>query len=474
MKRLKTLIVALAVGFMSATAQNEITVHNDQNGRDEVIDLPEGMSADCDSLLGEWMAKKYLYPDTTCVNPDYNPTFTAEEYQERLRRLPVVMEMPYNQVVQKFIDQYSGRLRRTVSYALGAGNFYIPIFEEALDYYGLPLELKYLPVIESALEPRAKSHAGAVGLWQFMLATGKRYDLKVNSLVDERQDPYKSSWAAARYLRDLYKIYKDWSLVIAAYNCGPTTVNKAIHRADGVRDYWTIYPYLPSETRGYVPAFIAANYIMNYYCEHNICPMKTKIPVTTDTIMVSRDLHMKQVADLCNIDIEAIRALNPQYRTDLIPGSAGLMSLCLPTETLNTLIDLKDSVYNYNADELMTRRATVEVDEKLDNRSVASRRRSRSASTDSKASQSASSSRSESKSSSKSSSRGSRSSSKSSSKSSNKSRKKPREREKSTTVKKGDTLYEIAAKNGTTVEKLKKLNKIKGNTINPGKKLRVK
>ena len=198
--------------------------------------------------------------------------------------------------------------------------------------------------------------------------------------------------------------------------------------------------------------------------------MKTKIPVTTDTIMVSRDLHMKQVADLCNIDIEAIRALNPQYRTDLIPGSAGLMSLCLPTETLNTLIDLKDSVYNYNADELMTRRATVEVDEKLDNRSVASRRRSRSASTDSKASQSASSSRSESKSSSKSSSRGSRSSSKSSSKS----RKKPQEREKSTTVKKGDTLYEIAVKNGTTVEKLKKLNKIKGNTINPGKKLRVK
>ena len=219
-----------------------------------------------------------------------------------------------------------------------------------------------------------------------------------------------------------------------------------------------------------MPAFIAANYIMNYYCEHNICPMKTKIPVTTDTIMVSRDLHMKQVADLCNIDIEAIRALNPQYRTDLIPGSAGLMSLCLPTETLNTLIDLKDSVYNYNADELMTRRATVEVDEKLDNRSVASRRRSRSASTDSKASQSASSSRSESRSSSKSSSRGSRSSSKSSSKS----RKKSQEREKSTTVKKGDTLYEIAAKNGTTVEKLKKLNKIKGNTINPGKKLRVK
>ena len=222
MKRIKTLLLALAASFITATAQTD---------------------------------ERY-------------PTFTTEEYQERLRRLPVVMEMPYNSVVQKFIDQYSGRLRRTVSYALGAGNFYIPIFEEALDYYGLPLELKSLPVIESALEPKAKSPAGAVGLWQFMLATGKRYDLKVNSLIDERQDPYKSSWAAARYLRDLYKIYRDWNLVIAAYNCGPTNVNKAIHRANGVRDYWTIYPYLPSETRGYVPAFIAANYIMNYYCEH--------------------------------------------------------------------------------------------------------------------------------------------------------------------------------------------------------------
>ena len=376
MKRIKTLLLALAASFITATAQtDEITVHNDQNGRDEVIDLPEGMSVSCDSLINEWMAKKYLYPDTTCANPDYNPTFTPEEYQERLRRLPVVMEMPYNSVVQKFIDQYSGRLRRTVSYALGAGNFYIPIFEEALDYYGLPLELKYLPVIESALEPKAKSSAGAVGLWQFMLATGKRYDLKVNSLIDERQDPYKSSWAAARYLRDLYKIYRDWNLVIAAYNCGPTNVNKAIHRANGVRDYWTIYPYLPSETRGYVPAFIAANYIMNYYCEHNICPMKTKIPITTDTVTIMRDLHMQQVAELCNIDVEAIQALNPQYRTQLIPGSSGPMTLRLPTETLNTFIDLKDSVYNYRVDELLTRRSCVEVDDRLDNRSVASKRR---------------------------------------------------------------------------------------------------
>lgn len=472
MKRIKTLLLALAASFITATAQtDEITVHNDQNGRDEVIDLPEGMSVSCDSLINEWMAKKYLYPDTTCANPDYNPTFTTEEYQERLRRLPVVMEMPYNSVVQKFIDQYSGRLRRTVSYALGAGNFYIPIFEEALDYYGLPLELKYLPVIESALEPKAKSSAGAVGLWQFMLATGKRYDLKVNSLIDERQDPYKSSWAAARYLRDLYKIYRDWNLVIAAYNCGPTNVNKAIHRANGVRDYWTIYPYLPSETRGYVPAFIAANYIMNYYCEHNICPMKTKIPITTDTVTIMRDLHMQQVAELCNIDVEAIQALNPQYRTQLIPGSSGPMTLRLPTETLNTFIDLKDSVYNYRVDELLTRRSCVDVDDRLDNRSVASKRR---AARQQSASENSSSSKSSaSKSSSRKSSRSS--SSKSSSRSSRSSKKSKKVKSSaSTTVRKGDTLIEIAHRNGTTVEKLKKKNKIKGNMIKPGQKLKVK
>ncbi len=471
MKSLKSLILSLtlslfATGATAQTAAESITVHDDQRGRDELIALPEGMTANCDSLINEWMAKKYLYPDTTCVNADYNPTFTAEEYQERLRRLPVVMEMPYNSVVQKFIDQYSGRLRRTVSYALGAGNFYVPIFEEALDYYGLPLELKYLPFIESAFEPKAKSPAGAVGLWQFMLATGKRYGLTVNSLIDERQDPYKSSWAAAKYLADLYKIYKDWSLVIAAYNCGPSTVNKAIHRAGGTRDYWTIYPYLPSETRGYVPAFIAANYIMNYYCEHNICPMKTRIPVTTDTVVVSKDLHMAQVSELCGIDMEAIRALNPQYRTDVIPGNSGAMTLCLPTDQLNAFIDFKDSVYNYRADELLTRRSTVDVNDKLDNRSVAARRR------DSKASKASSDDTKTVASTRTSSSR--RSSSGSRSSRSKNSGKKKKETTKTATVRKGDTLIEIAQRNGTTVKQLKKLNNIKGDMIKPGNKLRVK
>lgn len=440
MKRIKVFLLALASCAFSTTASaqnvNEITVNDDRSGRKEVIELPEGMTLNADSLLNEWHAKKYLYPDTTCVNPDYNPPFPEEVYRERLGRIPAVMEMPYNSIVQQFIDQYSGRLRRSVSYMLGAGNFYIPIFEEALDYYGLPLELKYLPVIESALEPTAVSRAGAVGLWQFMLATGKRYDLKVNSLVDERRDPIKSSWAAARYLRDLYKIYGDWNLVIAAYNCGPTKINKAIHRADGVRDYWTIYPYLPQETRGYVPAFIAANYIMTYYCEHNICPMKTKIPVTTDTIMVSRNVHMEQISALCGIDVEAIRALNPQYRTGVIPGQTEPCAIRLPQEKILAFIDQKDSIYNYRADELLTRRAVVAVSEPKaePTRSTASQSRSTAA----------------------------------------RHKRNRRSTERSATVRKGDSLSTIAARNHTTVAKIRKLNKIKGNMIKPGQKIRVK
>ncbi len=445
MKRFKTLLVALATCTLGATAQNitEITVHDDRNGSDEVIDLPEAMTYNVDSLLNEWHAVKYLYPDTTCVNPDYNPPFPDSVFQQRLSRIPAVMEMPYNDIVRQFIDQYSGRLRRSVSFMLGAGNFYVPIFEEALDYYGLPLELKYLPVIESALDPTAVSRAGAVGLWQFMLATGKRYDLKVNSLVDERRDPIKSSWAAAKYLRDLYNIYKDWNLVIAAYNCGPTKINKAIHRADGARDYWAIYPYLPQETRGYVPAFIAANYIMTYYCEHNICPMKTKIPVTTDTIMVSRNVHMAQIAALCGIDTEAIHALNPQYRTDIIPGQVEPCAIRLPQEKILAFIDQQDSIYAYRADELLTRRAVVATPQAREEPRTATARRQTSSSR-------ASASR------------------------SSRSKRNTRTRTKTATVRKGDTLSEIASRNGTTVAKLRRMNGIKGNMLRPGQKLRVK
>ncbi len=421
-------------GVLTAGAQTKITAVDPTNQQEETIDLPEGMTYDADSLLQEWNARKYLVPDTNCENPDVNPVFEKDVYVDRLRRIPAVMELAYNDVVQKFIDQYSGHLRRSVSYMLGACNFYVPIFEEALDMYSLPLELKYLPVIESALDPRAVSHAGAVGLWQFMLDTGKRYGLEVNSLIDERRDPIKSSYAAAHYLSDLYAMFGDWNLVIAAYNCGPNAVNKAIHRAGGSRDYWTIYPYLPRETRGYVPAFIAANYIMNYYCEHNICPMKTKVPVSTDTVMLSRDVHFDQIAAVCGVDPEELRTLNPQYRTGLIPGSIRPMTLCLPHAEITAFIDNEDSVYNYRKDELLARRAEVLV-----NASVAPEPGEQRRKTTAK-----------------------------------KKRTTRRSSRKYVTIRSGQTLSELAKRHGTTVSKLRRLNGIKGSNIRAGKRIRVR
>ena len=341
----------------------------DQNGDEEVIEFPEAMTYDLDSLLNVYMAKTYLDEPQDCNMQDVNPEYSREEYIDRLYRMPCVMEMSYNDVVQKFIDRYSGRLRRSISYMLGASNFYMPIFEEALEMYQLPLELKYLPIIESALNPQAVSRVGAAGLWQFMPGTGKQYGLKLNSLVDERRDPVLSSQAAARYLRDLYKIFGDWNLVIAAYNCGPENINKAVRRAQAankdslvnVKDYWQIYPYLPRETRGYVPAFIAANYIMTYYSMHNICPMTTRLPAKSDTVMVSRNVHLEQVAEVVGLNIDLLRSLNPMYRRDVVPGATEPSPLRLPMGDVSRFIDLEDSVYNYKVNELLTRRAEVEV-----------------------------------------------------------------------------------------------------------------
>ena len=333
----------------------------DLDGNEEIIDFPEAMTYDLDSLMNLFMPKTYLTPDADCRTTDENPTFDRDVYIERLSRMPTIMEMPYNEVVQKFLDRYSGRLRHSVSYMLGACNFYMPIFEEALDAYGLPLELKYLPVIESALNPKAVSRVGATGLWQFMLATGKQYGLEVNSLVDERRDPLKASYAAAHYLADLYKVFGDWSLVIASYNCGPANINKAIARAGGVKDYWKIYPYLPRETRGYVPAFIAANYIMTYYSAHNICPMRTKLPEKTDTVVVNRNVHLQQVAAVLDLDIDMLRTLNPEYRRDIVPGLTKPSAIKLALNDVTRFIDNQDSIYNYNASDLLAKRAEVEI-----------------------------------------------------------------------------------------------------------------
>ena len=341
--------------------EDEISVR-DKQGNEELIEFPEAMTFDLDSLMGLYMSKTYLSTGD-CNMKDENPTFTPEEYIERLRRMPTIMEMGYNEIVQRFIDRYMGRLRHSVSFMLGAANFYVPIFEEALEAYQVPLELKHLPVIESALNPKAVSRVGATGLWQFMLGTGKQYGLEVNSLVDERRDPVRASYAAARYLRDLYRIFGDWNLVIAAYNCGPGNINKAIHRSGGLKDYWQLYPYLPAETRGYVPAFIAANYAMTYYCEHNICPMSTRLPLQTDTIVVDRDVHLEQISAVLDLDIEMLRSLNPQYRRDIVPGTTKKYAIRLPMADTGRFIDMQDSIYSYRATELLTKRAVVDVND---------------------------------------------------------------------------------------------------------------
>ena len=339
----------------------DVVIRDNGKERQESIELPKSMTYPLDSLLNDWKAKNYIDLGKDCSTAEINPLFSDSVYIDRLSRMPTVMEMPYNEIVRKFIDMYAGRLRNQVSFMLSACNFYMPIFEEALDAYNLPLELKYLPIIESALNPSAVSRAGAGGLWQFMIGTGKMYGLESNSLVDDRRDPIKATWAAARYLKDLYDIYHDWNLVIAAYNCGPGTINKAIRRSGGETDYWSIYNYLPKETRGYVPAFIAANYVMTYYCDHNICPMETNIPDATDTIQVNRNLHFEQITDVCGIGMDEVKSLNPQYKKNIIPGDSKPQTLRLPINYISTFIDSQDTIYAHRSAELFKNRRTVSV-----------------------------------------------------------------------------------------------------------------
>ena len=417
MKSFKIFIILFTLTCPAALAQQD---NNDD------LTLPEGMLENTDSLIAAWNMSKFYQIDTLSQLADINPYFENAVYMDRLKRIPAVMDMTYNDIVQKYIDQYTGRLRHSVSYMLGAYNFYVPIFEDALMLHQIPLELKYLPVIESAFNPRARSRVGATGLWQFMPATGKRYGLEINSLVDERCDPIKASYAAARYLKDLYDIFNDWTLVIAAYNCGPNNIVKAIHRAGGEHDYWKIYPYLPRETRGYVPAFIAANYVMNYYTDHNILPMHVSMSTNTDTIIVNKDVRMEKIASLCNIDINELRALNPQYSTSLIPGYKMQCTLRMPQKNILAFIDLQDSIYKDTKEDVAI---------KAENNISISDNKTRST-------------------------RSSRSS--------------RRSRTRTVTVRSGQTLSEIAERNNTTVAKLRRLNGIKGSNIRAGKKIRVR
>ncbi len=447
---ISVLCASYAVGQEITTAVDSVDVTTDvettTNGETttevnaESFDMPEGMLISDEELMKDYTNSTNLTEGTGVSRVlSYDDSVLVS----RLSRIPTTIEMPLNDVTRKFIDSYSNRMKSSVSIMLGSANFYNPIFEEALERYGLPLELRYLPVIESALRPSATSRAGAAGLWQFMIGTGKRYGLEVNTLVDERRDPIKSSEAAAHYLSDLYDMFGDWSLAIAAYNCGEGNVQKAITRTGNQEgaDFWSVYNRLPRETRGYVPAFIAATYIMNYYCEHGIVPHEANLPLESDTVIVQREVTFAQIASKCNVTVDELRSINPQYRKDIIPAG---YTLRLPTGSIEDFLLYEDSIYGGKAVGGVlvsnTRRAFTEDVETAVQDQTTTTRNTRSTSRQARSSRTTT----------------------------------RRQQTRSVAVKSGDTLSSIAKKNGTTVAKLRQMNGIKGNIIRPGQKIRVK
>lgn len=331
----------------------------------------DSLYAYLDSIENTWYASHYLTVDYECLNSSQAPSFPDSVYQQRLQSLPTVIEMPYNAEVRAAIDLYTQRSRKGTSLILGLFPLYEDIFVEALRKYDLPVELKYLPIIESGLRPKAASRMGAAGMWQFIYTTGRKYDLSVNSLIDDRFDVRKATDAAARHFRDLYDIYHDWDLAISAYNCGSGNINKAITRS-GSTDFWKIYQYLPSETRSYLPSFIAINYVMEFYREHGICPAEASISPATDTLHITRNLHFGQIEELCGISEEELVAYNPQYLGKVIPGAYRECVLTLPTRYIVPLVEAGDSLYLHDsakffpesktklvADEMLSRRTYI-------------------------------------------------------------------------------------------------------------------
>ena len=417
--RIKISLLLILLSVLPGFAQTDVAVQDSvefsvlasqDSVRLDTVDFPESMIISEDSILNDRNNRGLVVGEGVVRDL----TFTDEQLAERLSRIPTTIDLPLNNITREYIDAYCKR-KSSVAAMLGSSNFYMPMFEEALEKYGLPLELRYLPVIESAMRPSATSRVGAAGLWQLMLVTGRQYGLEVNTLVDERRDPIKSTDAAARLLRDLYNMYGDWSLAIAGYNCGPGNINKALLRAGNpeTKNFWTIYNYLPRETRGYVPAFIAATYIMNYYCDHGITPMQASLPAESDTIVVQKQVKFSQIAGVCsNISVEDLRALNPQFRRDVIPADYAIR---LPITNVEEFIQFEDSIYASGVE--VKPMAPVPAAPKTTKTSSS---------------------------------------------------------RKTVTVKSGESLSVIAKRNGTTVAKIRRLNGLKGNMIRPGQKLRVR
>jgi len=333
---------AIQVVKLDTSGYKKVYSYPDEN-------LNEIFEEKLDSLMVSWIIQKSFNLDSMELEvlPDSIKTALPDSvYISRLQSLDSYIDLSFNETVKNFITLYTIKRRQLVQVMKGLSAYYFPMFEEALDRYNLPQELKYMPVIESALNPRAFSRAGASGLWQFMYSTGKMYGLQVNSFIDERRDPVKATDAAARFLRDMYKIYGDWHLVIAAYNCGPGNVNKAIRRTGGKKNYWDIYYRLPRETRGYVPAYIAAAYVMNFGEEHLLFSKEPDFPIYTDTLSINSYLHFEQVCKVLKVPIEEIRDLNPLYRRDIIPATKNKSYvLRLPQEYVAGFIDHEKQIF---------------------------------------------------------------------------------------------------------------------------------
>jgi membrane-bound lytic murein transglycosylase D len=342
MRKIIILLSVILLYSTSALAVNDTIIIKSDSGFIE---------RQLDSLTHMWFLEKMLL-DRDTLDEELEPVVELPDsvYSERLHNIYSVVNLPYNKIVRNYIEVYIVKKRDKFEIMLGMREYFFPMIEDIFDSYGLPAELKYMAVIESALNPNAVSRVGATGLWQFMYSTGRAYGLTINSIVDERRDPVKSTHAAARYLKDLYGIYNDWGLVIAAYNCGPGNVNKAIRRSGNRKDYWEIYYRLPRETRGYLPGYIAATYSMNYYKEHNIRPAPVNFSLATDTVMITRDIHLEQLSTVMNIPLDELKALNPQYRAMIIPGKSKPMSITLPIKYVGDFITLQDSVAAYRAD----------------------------------------------------------------------------------------------------------------------------
>ena len=345
--RFRVLLIIFFIAGLKANAASDvdtIIIKSDNSS--------ERIAADLDSLVNTWYVKIAI-KNKPSDNPGDTIGFQIPDtvYEHRLSKINSVINLPFNNIIRNHIEVYTIRQREKFCAVLGLKDYYFPMIEDVFDSYGLPAEFKYMAVIESALNPNAvNGRSGAAGMWQFMYSTGRLYGLTINSVVDERKDPVKATHAAARYIKDLYDIYKDWVLVIAAYDCGPGNVNKAIKRSGNNKDYWKIYYNLPRETRGYIPQYIAAAYAVTYYQEHNLQPLPLNIPVATDTIMVNKDIHLAQISEVMNIPLGELQALNPQYRTGLVPGSSKPQSLTLPMNHLGDFIDLTDTIRHYKPD----------------------------------------------------------------------------------------------------------------------------